>query len=53
VIASIEEKLPHRWAVYLGFGIGGFFYLLLVGYITLHLIESFGGNYIARIPVKY
>jgi hypothetical protein len=53
VIASIDQKLPHHWAIYLGFGIGGFLYLLLVGYITLHLIESFGGNFIARIPVNF
>jgi len=52
VIASIGQKLPHHWAIYLGFGIGGFFYLLLVGYITLHLIEAYGGHFITRIPVN-
>lgn len=54
VVSSIDQspRIPDHWAVYTGFAIAGFFYLLLVFYIALHLIEALGGTFIlSKIPV--
>lgn len=51
MVVTISETLPPHWAIYTVFGIAGALYLTMVGYLVLHLIESYGGNCCARLPV--
>uniref|UniRef100_A0A0P6HKC5 Natural resistance-associated macrophage protein n=1 Tax=Daphnia magna TaxID=35525 RepID=A0A0P6HKC5_9CRUS len=50
VVVTIDENLPHHWAIYTAFGIFGVLYMTLVGYLVLHLIDAFGGRCCSRLP---
>lgn len=52
VTETVSTSLPPHWAIYTGFAILGLLYLMLVAYLSLHLIVAFGGPYLA-VTIKF
>lgn len=53
MVQTVQEDLPHTWAVYLGMSIYAILYLIFCAYLAIHMAVSMGatslGNHWVRI----
>ena len=50
-VGSTVASLPSHWAIYAGVAVAGFFYLLLVAYVSIHLIVALNIPCCSKLPV--